>query len=148
MTFEAEWNGGPKEDDVQITIEDGGNGNSSSDWVESHFGGGILTFRNEFIISTCPGYDLWVTGPVNEFKDGIQALSAAIETYWTPFPFTMNWKFTRPNLKVRFEKGEPFCFFFPIEHGLWNDLILPSKKLAKIQILRNSINSAGVSGNF
>src|SRR5262249_24834641 len=41
-----------------------------------------------------------------------------IETYWMPFVFTMNWKFTRPNLKVRFEKGEPFCFFFPIEHGL------------------------------
>jgi hypothetical protein len=30
----------------------------------------------------------------------------------------MNWKFTRSNLKVRFEKGESFCFFFPIEHGL------------------------------
>jgi hypothetical protein len=33
------------------------------------------------IIRTGPGNDLWVTGPVNEFKDGIQALSAVIETY-------------------------------------------------------------------
>jgi hypothetical protein len=113
VTFEAEWNGGSKTDDVQITFEDGGNS-----LVESHFGSGILTFKLQGVIRTCPGYDLWVTGPVNEFKDGIQALSAIIETYWMPFTFTMNWKFTRPNLKVRFEKGEPFCFFFPIEHDL------------------------------
>src|SRR5215510_2679495 len=58
------------------------------------------------------------SGPVNEFKDGIQALSAVMETYWMPFTFTMNWKFTRPNAHVTFEKDEPFCFFFPIEHGL------------------------------
>ena len=45
-------------------------------------------------------------------------MSAVIETYWMPFTFTMNWKFTRPQVKVRFEKGEPFCFFFPIEHGV------------------------------
>jgi hypothetical protein len=70
------------------------------------------------VIETPPGYALWVTGPVNEFKDGIQACTAVIETYWMPFTFTMNWKFTRPHLKVRFEKGEPFCFFFPIEHGV------------------------------
>jgi hypothetical protein len=116
VTCEAEWNGGSKTDDVQITFEDGGN--SFLGTVKSHFGGGILTFNLGVIISTCPGYDLWVTGPVNEFKDGIQAMSAIIETYWMPFMFTMNWKFTRPNLKVRFEKGEPFCFFFPIEHRL------------------------------
>jgi Family of unknown function (DUF6065) len=121
LTFEAEWNGGSKTDDVQITFEEGGNsflGTKKTALVESHFGSGILTFTLGVIIRTCPGYDLWVTGPVNEFKDGIQALSAIMETYWMPFMFTMNWKFTRPNLKVKFEKDEPFCFFFPIEHGL------------------------------
>jgi hypothetical protein len=116
VTCQAEWNGGSKADDVQVTFEDGENRFSGT--VKSHFGSGILTFKTGFIISTCPGYDLWVTGPANEFKDGIQALSAVIETYWMPFTFTMNWKFTRANLKVKFEKGEPFCFFFPIEHGL------------------------------
>jgi len=122
VTCEAEWNGGPKKDDIQIIFEDGGNNfigtKKISTLVESHFGSGILTFNVGVIISTCPGYDLWVTGPVNEFKDGIQALSAVMETYWMPFSFTMNWKFTRPNSKIKFEKGEPFCFFFPIEHDL------------------------------
>ena len=127
VTFEAEWNGGSKTDDVQITFEDEGDS-----FVESHFGSGILTFQSQGImISTCPGYDLWVTGPVNEFKDGIQALSAVIETYWMPFTFTMNWKFTRPNLKVCFKKGEPFCFFFPIEHGLLERFDPTFKKISE-----------------
>ena len=122
VTCEAEWNGGTRKEDIQITFEDGGESflgtKRIKTFVESHFGSGVLTFNVGVIVSTCAGYDLWVTGPVNEFKDGIQPLSAVIETYWMPFVFTMNWKFTRPNLKVRFEKDEPFCFFFPIEHGL------------------------------
>jgi hypothetical protein len=131
VTCEAEWNGGSDKDAIHVTFEDeedGSMGNeeiptfaeshSEMTFVESHFGSGILTFSVGVVIETPPGYDLWVTGPVNEFKDGIQACTAVIETYWMPFTFTMNWKFTRPHLKVRFEKGEPFCFFFPIEHGV------------------------------
>jgi hypothetical protein len=110
--------------------------------VESHFGSGILTFNLGVIISTCPGYDLWVTGPVNEFKDGIQALSAVIETYWMPFIFTMNWKFTRPNLKVRFEKSEPICFFFPIEHGLLERFNPAFKQISENQDLEKQYNFA------
>jgi hypothetical protein len=109
---EAEWNGGSKKGDIELRFE------GERAFVESHFGNGILTFNVGVVIGTPPGYDLWVTGPANEFKDGIQAMSAVIESYWMPFTFTMNWKFTRPHLTVRFEKGEPFCFFFPIEHGL------------------------------
>jgi hypothetical protein len=29
----------------------------------------------------------------------------------------MNWRFTRPNHWVRFERGEPICFVFPVERG-------------------------------
>lgn len=136
VTCEAQWNGGSKTDDVQVTIEDGRNSfldvvNLERNVVESHFGGGILTFNLGLIINTCPGYDLWVTGPVNEFKDGIQALSAVIEAYWMPHTFTMNWKFTRPNLKVRFERGEPFCLFFPIEHRLLERFDPTFKKISE-----------------
>jgi hypothetical protein len=117
-------------------------------FVESHFGSGILTFNVGVIITTCPGYDLWVSGPVNEFKDGIQALSAVIETYWMLVVFTMNWKFTRSNFKVRFKKGESFCFFSRSSMDCWNGLILPSNKLAKIPVLRDSIILLGVSADF
>lgn len=122
VTCEAEWNGGPDKDDLRVLLEDDRKGSEGNEnvpaFAESHFGSGILTFNVGGVIRTPPGHDLWVTGPVNEFKDGIQALSAVVETYWMPFTFTMNWKFTRPGVKVRFEKGEPFCFFFPVEHLL------------------------------
>lgn len=121
VTCEAEWNGGSNSDDIHIIFEDEETSvmerAQTPTFAESHFGSGILTFSVGVIIETPPGYDLWVTGPVNDFRDGIQAMSAVIETYWMPFTFTMNWKMTRPHLKVRFEKGDPFCLFFPIEHG-------------------------------
>ena len=137
MTFEAEWNGGPNKNDVQVSGT-----KKIKTLVGGHFGSGILTFDLGVIISTHPGYDLWVTGPVNEFKDGIQPLSAVIETCWMPFTFTMNWKFTRPNLKVRFEKGEPICFFFPIEHGLLERFNPTFKQLSKDPALEKQFKYA------
>ena len=118
LTCEAEWNGGSTKDDIHVMIDDEDTRTAKPlTFAESHFGGGILTLNVGVVIETPPGYDLWVTGPANEFKDGIQAMSALIETYWMPFTFTMNWKITRPHQTVRFQKGEPFRFFFPIEHG-------------------------------
>ena len=58
---------------------------------------------------------MWARGAPNLPKDGIAPLDGLVETDWLPFPFTMNWRFTRPG-QVRFEKGEPFCFITPIEH--------------------------------
>ncbi|MFN2420584.1 MAG: DUF6065 family protein [Gemmatimonadota bacterium] len=112
QSFEAEWNGGLAPADVVVQKK----GDAPLD-VKGHFGHGILTFGQHFVIRTPPGYGLWVTGPPNHFKDGIQALSAAIETDWMPFSFTMNWKFTRPNHRVTFSIGEPYCFFFPVRIG-------------------------------
>jgi hypothetical protein len=132
VTCEAEWNGGAHRDDVQVAFEDDsstGNMNITR-FAESHFGSGILTFSVGVVIRTPPNCDLWVTGPPNEFKDGIQPLSGVVETYWMPFTFTMNWKFTRPNLRVRFEKGEPFCFFFPVQHGLLEQINPVFERLA------------------
>ena len=53
-------------------------------------------------------------GPPNHVKDGIQPLVGLTETDWLPYPFTMNWIFTRPG-KVRFARGEPFCFIIPAQ---------------------------------
>ena len=50
------------------------------------------------------------------WKDGIHPLEGVVETYWLPFTFTMNWKFTRPG-KIKFEKDEPFCFITTFAHG-------------------------------
>jgi hypothetical protein len=69
-------------------------------------------------VRTEPGYDLWVGGPANAPKDGIIPLTGIVETDWAPYAFTMNWRFTRPNTTVRFERGEPFCSFFPVPRTL------------------------------
>ena len=87
-------------------------------FAESQFGSGILTFNPLLIIRPPPGHDLWVSGPVNRFKDAIQPLSALIEADWMPFTFSMNWQITRANTTIAFEKGEPFCSFFPVARGL------------------------------
>ncbi len=107
----AAWNGGPGLNDVIVR------GAGPNHGANSHFGHGVLTFHVPCLFRTEPGVNLWVTGPVNQPKDGIAALSGVLETDWMPFTFTMNWRFTRPG-KVHFRKDEPFCFFFPITRGL------------------------------
>ncbi len=44
-------------------------------------------------------------------------LSGVVETDWSPYTFTMNWKFTRRNHWVRFRQGEPVCFIYPVLRG-------------------------------
>ena len=86
--------------------------------ASSHFGGGILTFLVPYLFRTDPGINLMVQGPMNRPKDGIQALSAVVETDWAVAPFTMNWKFTRPDHLIKFEKDEPYCHVFPVARNL------------------------------
>jgi hypothetical protein len=83
----------------------------------SHFGSGILTFHVPCLFQTEPGYELFVSGPPNRPKHGIAPLTGIVETDWSPFTFTMNWRFTAPG-EVVFKAGEPYCFFFPIERSL------------------------------
>lgn len=83
----------------------------------SHFGSGILTFHVPCLFRTEKGIDLWVGGSPNRLKHGIQPLTGIVETDWAPFTFTMNWRFTAPG-EVSFEKGEPFCFFFPLSRAV------------------------------
>jgi hypothetical protein len=110
--FRAIWNGGSGLDDVLIQPDTG-----TIAPVVSHFGHGILTFHVSCLFRTDPGVDLMVQGPVNRPKDAIAALSGIIETDWSPYTFTMNWLFTRPNAPARFEKGEPYCHIFPVRRG-------------------------------
>jgi hypothetical protein len=108
------WNGKKGKEAIAIT---GGDGR----WpvrlfVQSHFGEGVVTFITGYLFRTPPGVAVWTAGPPNEVKDGIGPLTGLVETDWLPFPFTMNWKFTRPGI-VEFKKGEVFCFLTLMEHG-------------------------------
>ncbi len=107
MAFTAEWNGGVNQSDIVLTPDyphpDFHN------FVKSHFSHGVITMHPGYLFRTSPGWSMITQGAPNHVKDGIQPLAGLIETSWLPFPFTMNWIFTRPG-RVRFEKNEPFCF--------------------------------------
>jgi hypothetical protein len=79
----------------------------------SHFGSGVVTFHAEFMFVTDRRISLITKGPANYPKHGIQALEGVIETDWLPYPFTVNWKLTAKNTRVRFERGEPIAQIFP-----------------------------------
>lgn len=110
--FSARWNGGQLAEDVEIVVDEG----AHPDWTPvALFGMGTITFHLAGLFRTPPGWNLWVSGPPNFARDGIVPLSGIIETDWSPYSFTMNWKLTRPGHWVRFEQGEAFCHMFPIQ---------------------------------
>ena len=83
----------------------------------SLFGHGIVTFHIEGIFRTPQGWSLWVGGSPNRAKDGIAPLTGIVETDWSPFTFTMNWRFTRANHWIHVDAMEPICFLFPAGAG-------------------------------
>lgn len=113
--FEASWNGGPKPEDVTVRVD-------PNAWPHQRpvtlFGLGTFTIHVEGVLRTPPGWNLFVSGPPNCAKDGAAPLTGVIETDWSPYTFTMNWKLTRPGLIVRFEENEPIAHFFPVERKL------------------------------
>ena len=97
-TFRAHWSGGSGLSAITIHIPEGQGGYGPLPpqlFIASHFGSGVLTFSLPYLFRTSPGYNLWVKGPVNMIKDGIQPLEGMVETDWAHATFTMNWKFTR-----------------------------------------------------
>ena len=69
-------------------------------------------------------------GPINRPKDGIAALCEL--------------DFTRPDTPVRFEKGEPYCYIFPVSCGALEGL---ESNLKCSQPTRGSSASTCVDGD-
>lgn len=109
VAFSAVWDGGTGLDAVRIEAEGG------KPIAVSHFGSGILTFHIAGLFETPQDVQLWAGGSPNRVKDAIQPLTGIIETDWSPYTFTMNWKFTRSGQRVHFAVDEPICFIFPVK---------------------------------
>jgi hypothetical protein len=117
--FDACWNGGT--DTGAVTIRPRAEAPAEG-LASSLFGQGIVTFHIPGIFRTPPGWNLWIGGSPNQPKDAIYPLTGVVETDWSPFTFTMNWRFTRPNHWVHFAAGEPICFLFPVQRALLDDV--------------------------
>jgi hypothetical protein len=112
--FSATWLGPEDRTGVMINPDsrDGGQFLPSS-----HFGYGILTWHLPIVFRTPPGYNLLVRGPANHPKDAVFPLEGLVESDWMTASFTMNWKFTRKLMPVRFEVDEPICMLVPQRRG-------------------------------
>lgn len=116
--FRAYWYGGPNKTDVEVRFD-----GPPDNRIMSHFGAGTITFSVPFLFRTPAGVNLWVKGPANHIKDGVQPLEGVVETDWLASTFTMNWKITRVCEWVAFEEGEPFCMLVPVPRGLAESLV-------------------------
>lgn len=116
--FRVYWYGGDRVEDVEVHFPPG----VQEPRISSHFGLGTFTFSLPYLFRTPPGINLWAKGVPNWIKDGAQALEGVIETDWNAATFTMNWKMTRPNHWVEFQRGEPFCMLVPIPRGIAESL--------------------------
>ena len=110
--FWVEWSGTDALEAIRVIPDPGTHAPAMS-----HFGYGVLTFHVPCLFRTEAGIELMAMAPINRPKDGIAALTGLVETDWSPYTFTMNWKFTRPG-RVRFEAGEPFCHLLPLQRAL------------------------------
>ena len=112
--FTAKWNGNVDEKAIRFWYHE-----RKKDYrVTSHFGYGIVTFTIPFLFESPPGINLWVKGPTNVIRDAVQPLEGVIESDWVESSFTMNWKFTRKDVAVRFEKDDPICMIVPVQRGM------------------------------
>ena len=132
--FTAEWNGGTQTSDITLTPDHPFP--DFQDFVKSHFSHGVLTFHPGYLFRTPEGWSMWVMGPPNHIKDGIQPLIGLVETDWLPFPFTMNWMMTRPG-EVRFERGEPFCFITLMQDKPLEEFDVVQRRLEADDALRD-----------
>lgn len=125
--FSVYWRGGSAPDDVIVQAD--------ADMPQiakpvGLFGEATVTIHIQGIFRTPPGWNLFIGGSPNWAKDGIAPLSGVMETDWSPYTFTMNWRLTRRNHWVRFDAMEPVCFIFPIRR---NDLESFEPKFVSIE---------------
>jgi hypothetical protein len=118
---EIAWSGGPEAKDIQIHATENIAPLTVEHFCKSNFTRGIVTFHTDFIFVTGSDWNIYASGPVNQFKDGVQPLTGIIETSWLPYPFTMNYQLTRPGI-FRFQRDEPFCSIMPIPRDYLQDV--------------------------
>lgn len=117
-SFCARWNGGLERKDTVLVFDQ----TPPDGRISSLFGSGTITFNMPYLFRTPKDVNLWVKGPTNWPKHGACPLEGIVETDWTCATFTMNWKLTKPDEMVRFERGEPICMIVPIPRYLLSEL--------------------------
>jgi hypothetical protein len=114
--FTAVWDGRDTTDAIKIDIEDyPENDLDKAQIISSHFGHGIITLSNYFILRTEPGMNLMIMPPSNHFIPNLMSMTGVVETDNIRRDFTFNLKILEPNKKVIVKKGDMLSSFIPIK---------------------------------
>ena len=108
------WDGNESPEGLQI-IDGEYEPNTGYPLAASLVGHGVLTFYCWYLIKTPEPYNLYVSGAPNKYVKGAAPVTGVVETHWSPYTFTMNWKIRYKNRPVTFKKDDPFVFFFPVD---------------------------------
>jgi hypothetical protein len=114
--FTATWSG--KIDNHGVRIDYAPDSTHRTGVALSHFGSGVLTFLLPWLFRTPPGIGLCIRGLPNDVRDNAVPLDGIVETDWSPFTFTVNWKLQRPDVPVHFRVGDPVCLIQPFALAL------------------------------
>lgn len=120
------WDGGDQPANLQVL--EGGHMENGIEMVDTSLGSGVLSFHSHMLVKTPKPYNLYVTGAPNELVKGAVPLTGVVETWWSPYTFTMNWKIRYTNRPVLFPKGLGYVHFFPInsiELEQWSTIVKP-----------------------
>jgi hypothetical protein len=88
--------------------------------IKSQFGSGIVTFSPPWLFRTPRGWDLYLKGPSNRWKENCTPLEGVIETWWLNYTFTLNWKLIQPGT-ITFARGESLGQLVPVPHATFED---------------------------
>ena len=107
--FEVEWDGGTTPASVKVNIISDHQQYKETyalQNINSHFGMGTFTVQMPYQLRTPPGINLMTTNPPNYFIDGIYHMTGVVESDNLRRDFTYNLRITRPNYKIRVNKGD------------------------------------------
>jgi len=109
--------------------------------ILSHFGLGIVTFSIPYLFRTEGNINILARGPANYPVRGLAPLEGLIESYWSPYPFTMNWQMTEPGYKVVLPKGFPICTIVPLDVQIPLDMEPEILALSSVPDLDNKVDA-------
>jgi len=132
------WSGGALNTDVKIKQAE-----RDKFGPVSHFGVGMITWYVPFLFRTSPELGLLVTGPPNHERNDCVPLDAFVRTDWLPFPFTLNWRITRPGETVKFSTGEVIATVLPYPIAMLNETALEITDLADDPAFLDEVNQWG-----
>lgn len=128
-SFSLIWDGGNQKDAIKFNFDQ--SAPEMSQFVVSHFGQGIISFKLPWVFRTDPGIGLMVRGPSNQWLDGAHALDGFVESWGLESTFTMNWKVTVPGVTVYFPNHFPFCQILPYEIATLNNYTCARKPISE-----------------